>query len=74
MQATTIASQNGETIPTISKRLTPTDYANAGILKGYDKSAKEREAHDKYMEKYRLYLMKLCTESDEVTPNKCEDE
>ena len=50
------------------------DYANVGILKGYDKSAKDREAHDKYMEKYRLYLMKLCTESDGLVPGKCEDE
>ena len=48
------------------KPLTPTDYSKAGILKPYDRSAKEREAHDKIMEKYRRYLMKLCTLSNEV--------
>jgi hypothetical protein len=49
------------------KRLTPLDYSNAGILKSYDWSVKEREAHDKIMEKYRQYLMKLCTLSHEIT-------
>jgi hypothetical protein len=74
MQVTTIQEQGNEVVSSVSKRLTPTDYANVGILKGYDRSPKEREAHDKYMEKYRLYLMKLCTESNELTPDKCEDE
>jgi hypothetical protein len=74
MQVTTVQEQSDETISSGSKRLTPMDYANVGILKGYDKSAKDREAHDKYMEKYRLYLMKLCTESDGLVPGKCEDE
>lgn len=58
---------------TNSRRLTPNDYANAGILKLYDRSAKEREAHDKLMEKYRLYLMKLCAVSDGLTIQECEE-
>jgi len=48
------------------KRLTLMDYSEAGILGIYDWSAKEREAHDKIMENYRRYLMKLCTLSHEV--------
>jgi hypothetical protein len=47
-------------------RLTPIDYANAGILSLYDWSVKDREAHDREMAKYRRYLMKLCTLSHEV--------
>lgn len=74
MQVTQVQEQSNETIAYTSKRLTPTDYANAGILKDYDKSAKERETHDKYMEKYRLYLMKLCTESNGLIPGECEEE
>ena len=74
MQATIIQEQSNETISKGSNRLTSMDYSNAGILKGYDKSAKDREAHDKYMEKYRLYLMKLCIESDGLVPDKCEEE
>jgi hypothetical protein len=57
----------------MSKRLTPLDYANAGILKPYDRSAKEREAHDKLMEKYRLYLMKLCTLSSDLLEHEFEE-
>jgi hypothetical protein len=48
------------------KRLTPMDYSNAGVLGIYDWSAKERQAHDKIMENYRRYLMRLCTISHEV--------
>jgi hypothetical protein len=48
------------------KRLTPVDYSVAGILKLYDWSVKEREAHDKTMENYRRYLMKLCSLSHEI--------
>jgi hypothetical protein len=48
------------------KRLTPMDYSKIGILKPYDWSVKEREAHDKIMEKYRQYLMKLCALSREL--------
>lgn len=48
------------------KRLTPMDYSKVGILRIYDWSAREREAHDKIMERYRRYLMKLCTLSNEV--------
>jgi len=48
-------------------RLTPDDYAKAGILKSYDWCVKDREAHDKEMERYRQYLMKLCELSKEVT-------
>jgi hypothetical protein len=43
------------------RRLTPLDYSKAGLVKPYDWSVKDREAHDKEMEKYRQYLMKLCT-------------
>ena len=42
------------------KRLTPADYSKAGILKLYDWSVREREAHDIEMGSYREYLMKLC--------------
>jgi hypothetical protein len=42
------------------------DYSNAGVLGIYDWSAKERQAHDKIMENYRRYLMRLCTISHEV--------
>jgi hypothetical protein len=48
------------------RRLTPVDYSDAGILKLYDWSVKEREAHDKIMENYRRYLMKLCSLSHET--------
>jgi hypothetical protein len=48
------------------KRLTPMDYSKIGILKPYDWSVKEREAHDRVMEKYRRYLMKLCALSHET--------
>ena len=48
------------------KRLTLMDYSKAGILGIYDRSAKEREAHDKIMENYRRCLIKLCTLSREV--------
>ncbi len=56
-----------------TKRLTPADYADAGILKSYDWSVKDREIHDKDMEKYRHYLMKLCQLSSEVD-GFCEEE
>jgi hypothetical protein len=49
-----------------SKRLTPVDYSNLGIVKLYDWSVKDREAHDREMADYRRYLMKLCTLSREV--------
>jgi hypothetical protein len=49
----------------VPKRLTPTDYSQAGILKSYDWSVEDREAHDQDMEKYRIYLMKLCCLSHE---------
>ncbi len=49
------------------QRLTPADYSNAGLLKSYDWSAQDREAHDKTMQKYRQYLMKLCALSLEIT-------
>jgi hypothetical protein len=31
----------------LAKRLTPADYSEAGIVKSYDWSVKERETHDK---------------------------
>ena len=65
--------KNNVASPTISKRLTSSDYANAGIFKLYDRSVKEREAHDKLMEKYRLYLMKLCAESNGLNIQECEE-
>ena len=52
------------------RRLTPLDYSKAGLLKPYDWSVKDREAHDKEMEKYRQYLMKLCTLSHEIEGSK----
>ena len=59
----------------MSKRLSPTDYAHAGLLQLYDYSVKDREAHDKLMAKYREYLMKLCSLSSEGTKKECaEDE
>jgi predicted nucleic acid-binding protein len=48
------------------KRLPLSAYIDAGILGTYDSSVKEREAHDKIMENYRRYLMKLCTLSNEA--------
>jgi hypothetical protein len=45
------------------KRLTPLDYSKMGLVKLYDWSVKEREAHDKIMEKYREYLMRLSKEA-----------
>jgi hypothetical protein len=56
------------------KRLTPADYSKAGILKAYDWSVKEREAHDKEMAKYRLYLMKLCILSHKLETTSQKDE
>ncbi len=50
----------------VIKRLTPADYSQAGILKYYDWSVSEREAHDQDMEKYRIYLMKICRLSHEL--------
>jgi len=47
------------------KRLTLMDYSKAGILGIYDKSVKERIAHDKLMAYYRKYLVKLCELSSE---------
>lgn len=47
-------------------RLTPNDYSKVGILKLYDWSVKDREAHDIEMAKYRQYLMKICTLSHKV--------
>jgi hypothetical protein len=49
------------------KRLTPLDYSKMGLVKLYDWSVKEREAHDKIMEKYREYLMKLSKEANRPT-------
>jgi hypothetical protein len=51
-------------------------YLDARILAPYDCSVKEREAHDKMMENYRRYLMKLCTLSNEaaVSPSTEVDE
>jgi len=47
------------------KPLTLKAYLDVRILGTYDWSVKEREAHDKIMENYRRYLMKLCTLSNE---------
>ncbi len=47
-------------------RLTPVDYAKAGILRLYDWSVEDREAHDREMAKYRQYLMRLCVLSHEI--------
>jgi len=60
--------------PNTTKRLTPTDYAKAGIRKLYDWSVKDREAHDREMEKYRQYLMKLCSMSHEVAGTTCKED
>jgi hypothetical protein len=68
---TSSQKESGAESRRVSKRLTPLDYANAGILKSYDLSVKEREAHDRRMEKYRVYLMKLCVLSSEVTAQAC---
>ncbi len=54
-------------------RLTPVDYAKAGILRLYDWSVKDREAHDIEMVKYRQYLMKLCTLSHEIDTELCQE-
>jgi hypothetical protein len=56
----------------VVKRLTPADYSQAGILKSYDWSVSGREAHDVDMEKYRVYLMKLCCLSHELEAAKQE--
>lgn len=48
------------------KRLTPSDYSKAGILKNYDWSVKGREEHDEEMVKYRRCLMNLCQLSHEI--------
>ena len=70
---TSIQNENNSVFARNTKRLTSVDYASAGILKLYDRSAKEREAHDKRMEKYRTYLMKLCTESTDASIEECEE-
>ncbi|MCW4019306.1 MAG: hypothetical protein NWF00_11615 [Candidatus Bathyarchaeota archaeon] len=57
-----------------SRRLTPADYAKAGILMQYDWSVKDREAHDEEMEKYRQYLMELCSLSHEIEETKSQKE
>lgn len=49
-----------------AKRLTPSDYSEAGILKNYDWSVKGREEHDEEMAKYRQCLMNLCQLSHEI--------
>ncbi len=71
--ATSVQNENIMDTRKMGKRSTPLDYANAGILKPYDRSAKEREAHDKLMEKYRLYLMKLCTLSSDLLGQELEE-
>lgn len=74
VQAATATSKEvvGEKAHREGKRLTPIDYSKMGILKLYDWSVKEREAHDRIMEKYRQYLMKL---SKEITrPSSLESE
>lgn len=48
------------------KRLNLANYTEARILETYDWSVKERVAHDKMMENYRRYLMKLSTLSQET--------
>lgn len=74
MQVETYAqNENNAMNPRNTKRLTPVDYANAGILKLYNRTAKDREAHDKQMQKYRQYLMKLCTLSDDSSIQECEE-
>jgi hypothetical protein len=50
----------------IIKRLIPMDYSEAGVLLLYDVSARDREAYDEEMQKYKQYLMKLCRLSHEV--------
>ncbi len=50
----------------VVKPLTLKAYLDARILGTYDWSVEEREAHDKIMENYRRYLMKLCTLSNGV--------
>jgi hypothetical protein len=64
--------QQKETERRENKRLTPADYARAGIVRHYDWSVKDREAHDKEMERYRQYLMKLCTLTNEVAGANCQ--
>ena len=54
------------------KRLTPMDYSKIGILKLYDWSVKERETHDKMMQKYREYLMKLSKEASRPSSTESE--
>ena len=71
--AASVQNENIMDTRKMGKRLTSLDYANAGILKPYDRSAKEREAHDKLMEKYRLYLMKLCTLSSDLLGQELEE-
>ncbi len=68
MQAatTTPKEEVAENIRREVKRLTPRDYSKMGLVKLYDWSVKEREAHDKIMEKYREYLMKLSREAQQI--------
>jgi hypothetical protein len=70
--STTPKEAVGENTRREIKRLTPLDYSKMGIVKLYDWSVKEREAHDKIMEKYRQYLMKLSKEAS--GPAALEDE
>ena len=75
--STSVPTQNsfeGKYQKEVAKRLTPADYSKAGIVKSYDWSVKEREAHDKEMEKYRLYLMKLCSLSNEIEESKSRED
>ena len=65
--STSVCNKNGferKLQKEVSKRLTPSDYSEAGIVKQYDWSVKDRE--DKEMERYRKYLMKLCLFSHEI--------
>ena len=74
---TSVITQNsfeGKYQKKIAKRLTPVDYSKAGIVKLYDWSVKERETHDKEMEKYRQYLMKLCSLSHEIEDSKSRED
>jgi hypothetical protein len=58
--------QNERKEPKEITRLTPVDYAKAGIVRLYDWSVEDREAHDREMTKYRQYLMKLCVISHQI--------
>jgi hypothetical protein len=76
MQALDCAPVRSESVHrTQRERLTPADYSKAGLLQAYDWSVQEREEHDKNMEKYRHYLMKLCSLSHSMAkPNTERDE